>query len=99
MRLNRTRKFARCDDASIGETYRDRIAQLLAEKWDTANELGRLTSRDKNFEKFVLRHIDELMTPEQATKVLDNAQAHCPSGMRSLCTAIAARLRERRISN
>jgi hypothetical protein len=88
------KKFAQCDDGGIGEGYSDSIARLLSDQWNTANELNRLVSHDKDFEKFVLRHIDELMSPTQAENIRQNAEARCPSGAGRLCERITARIRE-----
>src|SRR6266446_4724451 len=63
------KKFARCDDGAIGEGYSDSIARLLSDQWSTADELNRFVSHDKGFEKFRLRHIDELMSPTQAENI------------------------------
>jgi hypothetical protein len=87
------RNFAHCDDAGIGEGYSDAIARLLSDQWDSADQLNRLTSRDHGFEKFVLRHVDELMTPDQASKIRDNAEAHCPAHASRLCTEITSAAR------
>jgi 4-amino-4-deoxy-L-arabinose transferase-like glycosyltransferase len=86
--------FAQCDDAAIGEGYSDSVARLLADAWDSADELNRLVSRDGAFESFVLRHIDELMSSSQAKRILENAAARCPAHAEPLCTAIVARTRE-----
>jgi len=86
-------RYAQCDDGAIGEGYSDSIARLLAEKWESLDEFDRLGVQDRAFEGFVLRHVDELMTPEQANKIRDNSKNHCPSHDRALCRKIADRLR------
>jgi hypothetical protein len=88
------KNFAQCDDGGIAEGYSDSVARLLSEKWASADQLNRLSSRDRGFEKFVLRHIDELMTPDQANKIRDNADTRCPSHAKRLCEKIAARIRD-----
>jgi len=88
------RNFAHCDDGAISEGYSDSISRLLSEKWSSANRLIELTSRDGNFERFVLKHIDELMTPSQAVKIRENAETKCPTHADSLCQAISRRLKE-----
>ena len=88
------KKFAQCDDGGIGEGYSDSIAHLLSDHWNSANQLNRLVSHDKDFEGFVLRHVDELMSPAQAEKIRDNAEARCPSGAKRLCEKITARIKE-----
>jgi hypothetical protein len=90
---NSYKNFAHCDDAAIGEGYSDSIARLLSEKWSSAGRLNRLLSRDKGFEGFVIRHIDELMSPEQAEKIRRNADTRCPLHAKRLCKVISDRLR------
>ena len=63
------KKFAKCDDGGVGEGYSDSIARLVSDQWIAAGQLNRLASRNQGFERFVLRHIDVLMTPEQAKKI------------------------------
>lgn len=88
------KSFAQCDDGGIGEGYSDSVARLLSDHWNSTNQLNRLVSRDKDFERFVLRHIDELMSPAQAKNIRDNAEARCPSNAKRLCKRITARIRE-----
>lgn len=88
------KKFAHCDDGAIAEGYSDVIASLLSDHWNSTDDLARLVSRDKRFEKFVMRHIDELMSPTQAKNIRKNAEAHCPSGAKQLCGNIIAEIRK-----
>lgn len=88
------KNFAHCDDAAIGEGYSDSIARLLSEKWSSTDRLNQLTSVNGNFERFVLKHIDELMSPSQAAKIRENAETKCPLHAESLCQAISLRLKE-----
>ena len=87
------RNFARCDDASIGEGYSDSVARLLsADGEGRLDELYSFTLRDRSFERFVLRHVDELMSPDQAKKIHENALSHCPMSAKRLCNAIVSKL-------
>jgi hypothetical protein len=88
------KNFAQCDDGGIAEGYSDSVARLLSEKWTSADELNRLALRDRRFERFVLRHVDELMSPTQAKRIRNNAEARCPSDAKRLCEKIAARIRD-----
>jgi hypothetical protein len=88
------KKFAHCDDASIWEGFSDVISNLLSDKWSATCQLNQLFLRDEGFERFVLKHIDELMSPDQAEKIRNNAVTHCPSDARRLCKAISDRLKE-----
>jgi hypothetical protein len=88
------KNFRQCDDGAVGEGYSDSIARLLSEQWNTVDELHRLTYRNKGFERFVLRHVDELMSPTQAEMIRKNAEDHCPSNVRQLCGKVIARLKK-----
>jgi hypothetical protein len=88
------RRFAHCDDGAISEGYSDSIARLLTRKWDDIGRADALTANDKKFESFVLRHIDDLMSPVQAKTIEENARIHCPTGVEHLCKQIESRLSE-----
>lgn len=88
------KKFAQCDDGAIGEGHSDSVARLLSDHWNSTNQLNRLVSHDRDFEAFVLRHIDELMSPAQAEKIRENAETRCPSDARRFCKSVAARIRK-----
>lgn len=86
-------KFGQCDNGGdLAEGYSDAIARLLSEKWEGAAELARFCSRDVGFEKFVLRHVDGLMSLGQARTIRRNAESHCPKGALKLCRQIAGRI-------
>lgn len=89
---NSYRRYAQCDDGAISEGYSDVVAHLLTEHWTKVGELAKLSKHDKNFERFVLRHIDELMSPDQARAIHDNTQLHCPNNALRLCKAIRQRI-------
>jgi dimeric dUTPase (all-alpha-NTP-PPase superfamily) len=95
---NSYKNFVHCDDASIAEGYSNSIAHLLSEDWDTIDQLNKLVSRNKNFEQFVLRHIDELMSPAQAEKIRENSVLHCTRRASRLCKSISIRLEQTRPS-
>jgi hypothetical protein len=88
------RRYAKCDDGAIGEGYSDSIAHLLSDDRKDMEQLNQLVSRDERFEEFVLRHVDELMSPTQSQKILDNTTGHCPSRATQLCSKIVARMKE-----
>jgi len=87
-------RFAQCDDGAIGEGYSNAVARLLSDSWSSFNQLNRLVANDRTFEKFVLHHVDELMSPAQAQKIVDNARAHCPLHATRLCKAVITRIKE-----
>jgi hypothetical protein len=86
------RRFAQCDDGAIGEGVSDNVAKLRANHWPSIGELVRIGNRDRNFEKFVLRHVDETIDwSHDAPKIRENARLHCPSDSKRLCAALIAR--------
>jgi hypothetical protein len=89
------RRYAGCDDGAVGEGYSDSIAKLLSSHWREFEQLRELATRNSSFRSFVLRHVDELMTPEQATSIARNAEYHCPTKAKSLCRDILQRLKDK----
>lgn len=87
-------RFSQCDDGAIGEGYSDAVARLLSDNWSTVDQLNRLVTNDEPFERFVLHHVDELMSPAQAQKIVDNAHAHCPMGAKRLCKTLITRIEQ-----
>ncbi len=82
------KRFAHCDEGTIAEQYSDSVSHLLANDWKHLDALLRLTLSDSNFEQFVIRHIDESMTEDEANLIINNARLHCPTGAKRLCKSI-----------
>ena len=82
------KRFAHCDEGGIAEEYSDSVGRLLARDWKHLNAFVRLTA-DQDFEQFVIRHVDETMSEDEAALVIHNARLHCPSGAKRLCKSIA----------
>ena len=82
------KRFAHCDEGGIAEEYSDSVGRLLARDWKHLNAFVRLTA-DQDFEQFVIRHVDETMSEDEAGLVINNARLHCPSGAKRLCKSIA----------
>lgn len=83
------RLYAQCDEGAIGEEYSDSISRLLAHNWKQLGTLVRLMASDPEFERFVIRHIDESMTEDEANLIVSNARLHCPQSAKQFCNAIA----------
>jgi hypothetical protein len=81
------KRFAHCDEGGIAEEYSDSVSRLLARDWKHLDRFVRLTS-DHGFEQFVIRHVDETMSEDEAALVVNNARMHCPPGAKRLCEAI-----------
>ena len=84
-------KYRHCDDGAIGEGYSESVTLLLADHWDTLPELGRFAGKDKDFEKFVVRHVDETVPRERLERIATNARQRCPKQLTNLCKRLDSR--------
>lgn len=82
------KRFAQCDEGTIAEEYSDSVSHLLARNWGQLDALLRLIASDRRFEQFVVRHIDESMTEDDANLIINNARLHCPQGAKQFCKLI-----------
>jgi hypothetical protein len=85
-------KYAPCDNGGVAEGVSDAVAKLLANHWNSIATFVTITDSDKNFEKFVLRHVDSTIDWEHdGPKIHENAQQHCPVNLKRLCKDLMAR--------
>lgn len=82
------KQFSQCDNGDIAEEYSDSVTHQLADNWKNLDTLLEITASDKEFEDFVMRHIDETMSEEEASRVINNARQHCPPKAAWLCKSI-----------
>jgi hypothetical protein len=86
------KQFSQCDDGGVAEGISEAVAKKLANQWDSVGELVKLGSKDKGFEDFVVRHVDETIDWDRdAPKIHENAKLHCPANSRRLCKALVER--------
>ena len=57
----------------------------MTKHWPTVITLSRLVQADPEFGDFVISHVDELMSPDQAKMIIANARDRCPADLKSLC--------------
>lgn len=81
-------RYASCDDGSIAEGYSASVSKLLAHHWPDFEDLRVLTIKSRAFNDFVLRHIDESISPDDRKLIEQNARAHCPAKGEMLCRSI-----------
>jgi len=86
--------YHHCDDAAVSEGYSSSVAMLLADHWDKAADLNKFVKGNAKFADFVIRHIDETMSPEQEQAIRKNVTARCPREAREMCTRVRKRLEE-----
>jgi hypothetical protein len=85
---NSYKKYHQCDDGAIAAGYSDSIIKVLANNWKSIQDLNGLVKIDKDFLKFILKHIDGTVTSCDVQKVYDNANQHCPKDSSTLCSLI-----------
>jgi hypothetical protein len=84
--------YSHCDDGAIAEGYSGKIASLLVNHWDSVEELFHLWRAHPQFGRFVLAHVDELMSPEQAKTIIKNARERCPPDYKKYCVSLEGKL-------
>ncbi|SRR6266403_4901305 len=77
--------YRQCDDGAIGEGYSESVARILVDHWKTLPRLAHLASKDADFRRFVLKHVDETLNLEDVKRIRANAENRCPIGLRDLC--------------
>jgi hypothetical protein len=81
-------KYSHCDDAAIAEGYSESVSRLLAENWNDLKTLRKIASDNKQFERFVFRHIDGTWTRERISIVEQNAKTRCSVSDKQFCKRI-----------
>jgi hypothetical protein len=86
---NAFKRFGDCDDGAVADGFSAAVADLLTTKWETVERLSRVVEKDSKFARFVLRHVDELMSPAEARVIVMNSRTKCPPHARALCRELA----------
>jgi hypothetical protein len=82
------KRYKHCDDGAIAEGYSEAVARILVDHWSTLSRLADITRKDKDFRRFVLKHIDETLYLGDIKNIRANAEKKCPSRLRDLCRDI-----------
>ncbi len=85
-------KFRQCDDGELADAFEDKIVGLLIHQWQSVHELNRLAQKDPEFEAFVIKHLDEEMSPDEASEIMKFAEKSCPINASELCAKIKTRM-------
>jgi hypothetical protein len=83
------KRYSHCDDGALDEGWSDVVVRLLTQDWKAVSVLSRLASADTKFSDFVLLHVDELMSPDEARIIVVNARTKCPRNAEKICRALA----------
>jgi hypothetical protein len=74
-----------CDNGGPSEGYSEAVARNLVDRWQTLPRLAELMQKDKLFEGFVLKHLNQTLNDDDLKKISSNAESRCPAGLRRLC--------------
>lgn len=85
-------KFSSCDDGSISEGLSDIISIQFSNHWNNIVQLNQLLKNNSDFEKFVLRHIDETIPSKRLINIKVNAVSSCPADISRICKIITDRV-------
>jgi hypothetical protein len=81
-------KYSACDDGAIAEGWSDFVVSTLSHRWSTLGDLEALIKHDKNYEQFILRHIDATTDEKDLSNIVTHASKDCPGGFEELCSKI-----------
>ena len=87
--------FRQCDDGAIWEGYSESVARILVDHWVTLPRLAQLARKDKGFQRFVLKHVDETISGDDARRIEANAEHACPTLLRHLCDDLVQQAKPR----
>ena len=82
------KRYGHCDDGAIGEGYSESVVHLLSAHWGQLDDLNKISSSDKKFLAFVIRHIDATTDESELKSVLANSKTQCSKSAKALCLMI-----------
>jgi hypothetical protein len=82
-------EYRNCDDGVIAETSSESVARLLVDHWNTTSRLAFLASRNADFRRFVLRHVDASLDTDDLKKIAEHSTRQCRTEFRGLCADLA----------
>ena len=83
------KQFKHCYDGAIAEGAEDKVQLLWANRWSDIPKMLALTTKDRDFKKFIWIIIDSDAFPRDTfNTVLANATRHCPRGAEEFCQAV-----------
>jgi hypothetical protein len=83
-------RYRQCDDGAISEGYSASVASLLSQ-WHDVSQLAKLYRAHPGFGAFLLRHINDSMSVQEAQAIYKHATTECPKNETRLCAEIAGR--------
>ena len=82
--------YGHCDDGAIAEGFSDSVTRLLADRWETVQDVLPMIASDPAFRRFIVRHVDETAPTDRLQKVTRNASERCPRSLKGFCADVRA---------
>lgn len=83
--------LGQCDDGAPAENFSDISVRLLAHDWKDVGDFVKLAASDRNFQRFVLKHVDGTTNPDDLRVVVSNARECGRAGDTRPCRALESR--------
>lgn len=80
--------FKQCDDGYIAEGVSATIAGLLANKWNTVEQLEAMADNNKAFGTWAFNHIDTTANDGDLDRILKQSRENCPAEHKQFCGKI-----------
>ena len=84
------RLYGHCDDGAIAEGFSESVTRLLADRWATVRNVEPMIAADRDFGRFIVRHVDATVPPDRLQKIARNASERCPRNLKSFCADVRA---------
>ena len=84
------RLFGHCDDGAIGDGFSESVTRLLADQWATVRNVEPMIAADRDFWRFIVRHVDATVPPDRLQKIARNASERCPRSLEGFCADVRA---------
>jgi hypothetical protein len=81
--------YHQCDDGGIAEGVSEGVTRNMVDRWQALPQMAQFAGKTPNFRRFVLKHIDATLNPDDLKKIGDNATSRCPAGLLALCKDIS----------
>lgn len=81
-------KFDCFSEGYFGEGIADAVVRRLATKWDSLDELYKLTKNNKHFAEFILMKINATTSEDELMKIHNLANKQCPKKLSRFCKKI-----------
>ncbi|WP_295684785.1 hypothetical protein [uncultured Nevskia sp.] len=82
------KSFHHCDDGGIAEGFTEAVVHLLASDWRSVGSAASLSTKDKAFSSFLLKHINASANTEELQNIASTSGAQCPPELSSVCEDI-----------